>query len=56
MSHKPIACNCDEPCPVCAWNSTNAAAIAAHNLRVACHGERKYPGRRITPWVKVPPE
>lgn len=49
MSHKPIACACDTLCRVCAWQSLDADDIAAHNLRVACHGERKYPGRRVTP-------
>jgi hypothetical protein len=50
VSHKPVACNCDDVCRVCAWEETDHDAIALHNLRVACHGERKYPGRRITPF------
>lgn len=50
MSHKPVACSCDTLCPVCAWNAKDPHAIAEHNLRVACHGERKYPGRRVTPF------
>lgn len=28
----------------CDWGELSAAAIAVHNLRCACHGERSYPG------------
>lgn len=49
MSYKPVACYCHHTCHTCATNSTGPQAIAQHNLRVSCHGERKYPQTPRTP-------
>jgi len=43
MSYKPAACSCAIPCRYCN-GERSASAIAIHNLRCACHGERSYPG------------
>lgn len=56
MSHRPSACHCDDACPVCRRGATDPQSIAKHNLKVACHGERTYPGEpyRLPPkdWLR----
>jgi len=43
VSYKPRPCSCGQQCSYCTGEET-AYAIALHNLRCACHGERSYPG------------
>jgi len=49
VSYKPVACSCWEYCPVCAGEPLTADALATHNRRVACHGERDYPAEPVLP-------
>lgn len=44
MSYKPKPCYCWQSCRYCEFGDTSASAIAIHNLRTTCHGERPYPG------------
>jgi hypothetical protein len=43
MRLKPQPLTDTKWCPVCNGKRTDAASIAAHNLRCSAHGERAYP-------------
>lgn len=36
-------CYCESYCLVCEIGFVTKESVHIHNLRVACHGERKYP-------------